>query len=553
MRTRLALVIAGALGLVLMVPIVVVVALGAYGELLGGSTTVDGPGSASLSVQPARVTLGQPISVSGRGWSARDEIVIYAHAGIPGGELPRSALALATVQTSRSGSFEFDAILGQSLFAPGVRSVVIVARPALPVGGEGLAAELQIVPYPNSISITVLTAPGGAPLAEAIVNVADAFNRPVATGHTGPDGRVTLEGLPVGPAVITVQLQDYLASRTGVRIPDAGEAEVVVKLRPAPGLRLHLPAGYHSDDGETYLIAIDRASGLPVESRVMNVGPGTSPLPDFARNRFFSYIVSAADIDHGAVASPENESLAALAYVGRQVGGVRRSPAAVVNYVGESPYGQVIYTTGGVGALRIKQLYVVGPGPDFDISAAAYALGPDVLMPVLVADERSALLVDWRQRTLVDMDLATGSSRVIARELPELIRQVVRDPYTDSLIFLSAAGGGLYRFDLATLELVGEPLYLPGAEYISAPGDGRLLIVVPGALEIVSARSDDLQVASVVPTLEPLYWVWTAPGEPFVYAGRLDPDAVINLHLLDADSLLLTDRLDLPYGMPLAS
>ncbi len=88
---------------------------------------------------------------------------------------------------------------------------------------------------------------------------------------------------------------------------------------------------------------------------------------------------------------------------------------------------------------------------------------------------------------------------------------------------------------------------------ISGPGDGGLFIVVPGALEIVSARSDDLQVASVVPTLEPLYWVWTAPGEPFVYAGRLDPDAVINLHRLDADSLLLTGRLDLPYGMPLAS
>jgi hypothetical protein len=147
----------------------VVVALGAYGESLGGSTTVDGPGTASLAVQPSLVTLGQPVSISGSGWSARDEIVIYAHVGIPGGELPRSALALATVQTSRSGSFEFDAILGQSLFAPGVRSVVIVARSALPVGGEGLAAALQIVPYPNSISITVLTAPGGAPLTAALI------------------------------------------------------------------------------------------------------------------------------------------------------------------------------------------------------------------------------------------------------------------------------------------------------------------------------------------------------------------------------------------------
>ena len=59
--------------------------------------------------------------------------------------------------------------------------------------------------------------------------------------------------------------------------------------------------------------------------------------------------------------------------------------------------------------------------------------------------------------------------------------------------------------------------------------------------------------SSVVPTREPLYWVWTAPGEPFVYAGRLDPDARITLHLLDADSLLLSGSLDLPYGLRLDS
>ncbi len=549
----MALVIAGALGLVLVVPIVAVVALGAYGESLGGSTTVDGTGYASLSVQPSRVTLGQPVRISGRGWSARDELVIYAHAGVPGDELPRSALALATIRTSRSGSFQLEATLGQSLFAPGVRSVAIVARLAPPADGEGLAAELQIVPFANSVSITVSTTLGGAPLEGAVVTVADAFNRAVATDHTGSDGRVTIEGLSAGPAEVTVQLQDHLASRATVRIPDSGEVEVHINLRSAPGQRLHLPAGYHSDDGDAHLIAIDRASGLPVESASMSAGSGSVPLPDFARNRYFSYIVSAEELDLGILSPLDSDPLAALAYVGRQVGGIRRSPAAVVNYVGESTYGQVIYTTGGVGLLRTKQLYVVGPGPDFAASAAAYSLGLDVLMPVLAADGRSAYLVDWRRRILSVVDLATGDTRVIARDLPELIRQVVRDPHTGSLIFLSAAGGGLHRFDLATLAPVGDSLYLPGAEYISAPGDGRLLIVIPGALEIVSARSDDLRVSSVVPTREPLYWVWTAPGEPFVYAGRLDPDAVITLHLLDADSLLLTGRLDLPYGLRLES
>ena len=546
-------VISGALGLLLVVPIVVVVALGAYGEALGGSTTVDGPGSASLSVQPSHVRLGEPVLISGRGWSAREDVTIYAHGGVLGGELPRAALALTTIRPSRSGSFRFDAILGQSLFAPAVRSVVIVARPALQTSGSGLAVELQIAPYPNSITIAVSTADGGAPLADAVVTVADAFDRAVATDHTGPDGRLTVEELPVGPVEVTVQLRDHLAARTVVRVPEAGDAKVEISLQSAPGLRLHLPAGYRSGDGQTRLIAIDRASGLPIESASMSSAPGALPLPDFARNRYFSYIVSADDLGWGTTSPLEIEPLAALAYVGRQVGGIRRSPAAVVNYVGDFAYGQVIYTTGGVGLMRIKQLHVVGPGPDIAASSSAHDLGPDVLMPVLAADGRSAYLLDWRRQSLSTLNLATGETRVIARDMPELIRQVVRDPFTESLLFLSAAGGGVHRFDLATLTLVGEPLYLPGAEYIAAPGDGRLLVVVPGALEIISARSDELRVSSVVPTREPLYWVWTAPGEPFVYAGRLDPDARITLHLLDADSLLLSGSLDLPYGLRLDS
>ena len=553
MRVRPALVISGALGLFLVVPIVVVVALGAYGEALGGSTTVDGPGTASLSVQPARVTLGDPIRISGRGWSARDDVIIYAYAGIPGAEVPRSALALANVQPSRSGAFQVDAVLGRSLFTPDVRTVVIVARPASQTGGSGLAAELQIAPYSNSLSITVSRVEGGTLLAEAVVNIADAFDRPVATGRTGPDGCVTFAGLPAGAARVTVQLRDHLVSQTTVPVPDAGDTEITISLQPAPGRRLHLPAGYRSDNGYTRFIAIDRASGLTVESATESASPGELPLPDFARNRYFSYLVSREELGREGMSPLEIEPLAALAYVGRQVGGIRRSPAAVVNYVGESEYGQVIYTTGGIGLLRRKQLYVVGPGPDFAEATKSHSLGPDVLMPVLAADGGTAYLVDWRRRTLSVLDLASGETQVIARDVPELIRQVVRDPYTESLIFLSAAGGGLYRFDLATLNLIGEPLYLPGAEYVAAPGDGRMLVVVPRTLEIVSVRSDEMRVSGVVPTRQPLFWVWTAPGEPFVYAGRLDPDASISLHLLDADSLLLTGSLRLPYGVALDS
>ncbi len=138
---------------------------------------------------------------------------------------------------------------------------------------------------------------------------------------------------------------------------------------------------------------------------------------------------------------------------------------------------------------------------------------------------------------------------VVARQLPELVRQVIRDPHTDSLLLLSAAGGTIYRFDLARLAVIGDPLEVPGAEYLAAPGDGRLLVVVPRSLEIIVANSTTLRVESVVPLEEPLYWAWTDPGEEFVYAGRLDQNATISLHLLDADTLRRAGSLVLPYGV----
>lgn len=548
MRARRSLVIAGALGLLLLLPVVVIVGLGAYGESLGGSISSADRGSGNLTIQPANTRLGEPVRITGRGWPPAGEVSIYAYSGGSAEALPANVLTLARVRPSRSGSFELEAVLGQSLFAPGTGTVRVAAIPSDEPGAERVVVEIQILPFGNVVAVTVTGDRSGNALPDATVSVEDRFRRTAVTGRTDLAGGLLLEGAPPGPAILHVQLQDHSAHRQPILVPIDGRVEFQIQLTREPGHRLYMPAGY-SDAGGARVIAIDRVSGLPVNTDVPAVGRGDLPLPDFGRNRHFSYIVAVDDQQSEGRSPLAIDSLSALAHVGRQVGGLRRSPAAWVNYVGRSMLGEVIYTTGGFGVIRLKQLYVVRSGGDPDESTSAYALPPDALMPVLAADRRTAYVVDWRQRTLSLFDLATGDVRVIARELPELLRQVVRDPSTNSLFLLSSAGGSIYRFDLSRLAVVGDPLPVSGAEYLAAAGDGRLLIVVPGDREIIAADSATLRIEAVVPLEEPLYWVWTAPGEPFVYAGRLDRDATISLYILDSATLRRAGRLLLPYGV----
>ncbi len=549
MRVRPALVIAGGLGLLLLLPVVIIVALGAYGEAVGGSISAAGPGAARLSVQPANTRLGEPVRITGRGWPATDEISIHALPGGAGEALPGSALALARVKPSRTGSFEIDAVLGQSLFAPDSATVSVVALPSDSPDADRVAVELKILPFANAVAIAVTGVDSGRALPEARITLEDRFGRVAAAGRSDSVGSFILEGVPPGPALLHVQLTDYSAYREAILVPADGRLDIWIGLTPDPGRRMYLPAGQAGPDPDARMIAIDRASGLPLETAVPSAGRGDLPLPDFARNRYFSFLVAVDRPDIEGQSPLAIEAIAALARVGREVGGLRRSPAAVVNFVGNSVYGPVIYTTGGIGLTIGKHLHVVDPALEPGEAPTAFPLSADALMPALAADGRGAYVVDWRRRTLSLLDLADGGVQVIARELPELVRQVIRDPHTDSLMLLSAAGGTIYRFDLAQLAIAGDPLPLPGAEYLAAPGDGRLLVVVPRNLEIVAANSATLRVESVVPLEEPLYWVWTAPGESFVYAGRLDQNATIRLHLLDSETLRLAGNLVLPYGV----
>ena len=533
----------------LLLPVVVIVALGAYGEAVGGSISVAGPGSAKLSVQPANTRLGEPVRITGRGWPATKEILIYAYPGVVGDALPERTLTLARVKPSRTGSFEIDAVLGQSLIALDSGTVSVVALPSDSPGADMVAVALQILPFANAVAVAVTGIDSGRALPEATIVVEDRFGRVAATGHSDPAGSFVLEGAPPGPAILRVQLIDYFAHREALLVPADGRLEIRVELIADPGRRVYLPAGQAGPDPNAHMIAIDRASGLPIETAVPSAGRSDLPLPDFARNRYFSYLVAVDGPDIDGQSPLAIESISALARVGREVGGLRRSPAAVVNFVGDSIYGPVIYTTGGSGLVIGKHLHVVDPEFDPVVAPTAYPLSPDALMPALAADGRGAYVVDWRRRTLSLLDFADGGIWVVARQLPELVRQVIRDPHTDSLLLLSAAGGTIYRFDLARLAVIGDPLEVPGAEYLAAPGDGRLLVVVPRSLEIIAANSTTLRVESVVPLEEPLYWAWTDPGEEFVYAGRLDQNATISLHLLDADTLRRAGSLVLPYGV----
>ena len=74
MRTRIVVAASAALAALILIPVVAVVGLGAYGSSLGGSTTSVGTRGAELKLIPAHGLPGSTVRIEGRNWPARARI-----------------------------------------------------------------------------------------------------------------------------------------------------------------------------------------------------------------------------------------------------------------------------------------------------------------------------------------------------------------------------------------------------------------------------------------------------------------------------------------------
>jgi 5-hydroxyisourate hydrolase-like protein (transthyretin family) len=282
LRTRRAIVVSGLLGALVLVPVLAIVILGAYGTALGGSASTTGESGASPTLLPAGGPPGEAVSIQGRGWPARTDVVIF----LSSTETEESGgvrVRLGKIETSRSGTFEMQTVVPSRLVAPGMEQVFFAAEAE---DREGVGHEVQPVafalePYPNGLRVEVVDAERQTPLSGVLVEVRDAFGQLVAAVATDPDGAANIASLVPGTFTIGAQKLDFAIGRAdGIEIDVDTFAEARLELRHSPGKRLYVLAFEREATGQPILAGIDRASGLAVEE-LMTVLPGrVTPVGD---------------------------------------------------------------------------------------------------------------------------------------------------------------------------------------------------------------------------------------------------------------------------------
>ena len=191
MRARLAVGIAAVLAVVILLPVAVVVALGAYGSSLGGATIATGPGDAELLVFPSHGLPGSPLKVTGKHWPPRSNVAIQLQRPQAGSDSLSKPLRLAEIITSRRGTFEIDTTIPGSVIPFGTQSVRIQAvgrKPSQPDAAV-LSVPFDLDPYPNEITISVVDADTGAASPDAIVRHRRLVRTADRRRHQRPNGR----------------------------------------------------------------------------------------------------------------------------------------------------------------------------------------------------------------------------------------------------------------------------------------------------------------------------------------------------------------------------
>ena len=544
MRARLALGIAAALAVVVLLPVVVVVALGAYGSSIGGATVASGPGNAQLLVSPSHGLPGSPLTISGSDWPPRSNVAIQLQRPSPNSK----PLRLAEIITSRSGTFEIDTSIPGSVIPQGTQSVHIQAvsrKPDQPYAAP-LSVPFNLDPYPNEISINLVDADSGAPSPDALVRIDDSFGQEVAIDSANETGAVSFTGIRPGEKRITIRKVDYQIARASIEVPDAGKAAFEIALRKSPGKRLLFYAYGLSDTGETTIVGIDRASGLPIRETVTVPQDRFAPASVPSWNLYQGFFL-AVDQDSGAVGADGLSALWAMGTAGRNLRTISSgfSFGAWHSHLGKSDLGDIVHTLWSV-QVPVGSTHLCIVDPESGRIVRRERIGHSVLPPILSSDGSKVFLVDWDTRSVDLLELATGERTTIVEDIPLLIAEAVSDPTDDSYLILSAAYGSVYKLHIPTGGLT--EIYPDDQlqSVVHAGNDGRLMTSEFHSRDLVVSSLETGEIEAVIPLESHVNWLFRDRSGPYIFAAHLNWPAVIRVQIIDSDTLRIVDVVEVP-------
>ncbi len=284
MSTSRALTIAAIAGTILLIPVLIILALGLYGSSITGDFPLAEDHGPELQIDPPSGVAGSDITIRGVDWIPRTlirlEMVVAsgrpsltADGRIDTQHAASPAVYVGEVIASRAGTFTVETQLPTTLPLT-AQSTISFRAEASYRGGEfaGLSeTDFDVVAGPGVIEVTIADEASGAPLSEGFVDLLGLRGDPLAILPIAADGTAAFTGLAPG------QGYDVQARVPGYRVLRS-RGVTVVESEPST-VRFEMPAG---PPGRIVAGGVPMV-GATVESTMAVIDlPSLTPLPPSA-------------------------------------------------------------------------------------------------------------------------------------------------------------------------------------------------------------------------------------------------------------------------------
>ena len=284
MSTSRALTIAAIAGTILLIPVLIILALGLYGSSITGDFPLAEDHGPELQIDPPSGVAGSDITIRGVDWIPRTlirlEMVVAsgrpsltADGRIDTQHAASPAVYVGEVIASRAGTFTVETQLPTTLPLT-AQSTISFRAEASYRGGEfaGLSeTDFDVVAGPGVIEVSIADESSGAPLTEGFVDLLGLRGDPLAILPIAADGTAAFTGLAPG------QGYDVQARVPGYRVLRS-RGVTVVESEPST-VRFEMPAG---PPGRIVAGGVPMV-GATVESTMAVIDlPSLTPLPPSA-------------------------------------------------------------------------------------------------------------------------------------------------------------------------------------------------------------------------------------------------------------------------------
>ena len=298
MSTSRALTIAAIAGTILLIPVLVILALGLYGSSITGDFPLAEDHGPQLQIEPPSGAAGSDITIRGVDWVPRTlvrvEMIVAsgrpsltADGQIDTARMSSPAVYVGEVIASRAGTFTVETQLPNTLPLT-AHSAISFRAEASYRGGEFAGAsetEFDVIAGPGVIEATVVDEVSGQPLTRGFVDLLGLRGDLLAIQSIAADGTAAFTGLAPGQGYdVRARVPGYQVLRSaGVTVAETETSTVRFEMPPGPAGRIVA--------GGVPLV------GAPASTTMAVIDlPSLTPLPPAA--------ASAIEADSGAAGLP---------------------------------------------------------------------------------------------------------------------------------------------------------------------------------------------------------------------------------------------------------